>query len=33
MAWEPSKPQEELGRELLKAYDVHPRTDCSTCHR
>jgi len=33
LAWEPSKPQEELGRELLKAYDVHPRTDCSTCHR
>jgi hypothetical protein len=33
LAWEPSKPQAELGLELLKAYDIHPRTDCSTCHR
>jgi hypothetical protein len=33
LAWEPPKPQEELGPELLKAYDVHPRTDCSACHR
>jgi len=33
LAWEPAKPQDELGRELLKSYDVHPRTDCSTCHR
>lgn len=33
LAWEPSKPQQELGAELVKAYDIHPRTDCSTCHR
>ncbi len=31
--WEPSRPQRELGLELVKAYDIHPRTDCSTCHR
>jgi hypothetical protein len=33
MAWEPPADQGTLSRELLKAYDVHPRTDCSTCHR
>jgi hypothetical protein len=33
MAWEPPPNQAALGRRLLKAYDVHPRTDCSTCHR
>jgi hypothetical protein len=33
MAWEPPPNQAALGRQLLKAYDVHPRTDCSTCHR
>lgn len=33
MAWRPDGDQQTLGRELVKAYDVHPRTDCSTCHR
>jgi Cytochrome c7 and related cytochrome c/Class III cytochrome C family len=33
MAWEPPADQAGLGRQLVKAYDVHPRTDCSTCHR
>jgi hypothetical protein len=33
MAWEPPGDQHTLGLELVKAYDIHPRTDCSTCHR
>ena len=33
MGWEPAGDQLELGRELLKANDVHPQTDCDTCHR
>ncbi len=33
MTWQPPGNQLELGRKLLKAYDVHTRTDCSTCHR
>jgi Cytochrome c7 and related cytochrome c/Class III cytochrome C family len=33
MAWEALPNEAALGRQLLKAYDVHPRTDCSTCHR
>jgi Cytochrome c7 and related cytochrome c len=33
MAWESPADHAGLGQELMKAYDVHPRTDCSTCHR
>ena len=33
MTWAPQGDQIALGRELIKAYDVHTRTDCSTCHR
>jgi len=33
MGWEPAGDQVELGRELLKTNDVHPKTDCDTCHR
>ncbi len=33
MAWTPPGDQLALGRELMKAYDVHTRTDCTTCHR
>ncbi len=34
MGWQPpGGDQLALGRELLKANDVHPKTDCSTCHR
>ena len=33
LAWERPADQPDLGAELLRLYDVHPRTDCSTCHR
>lgn len=33
MAWEPDRPQRELGRELVREYDIRPGTDCWTCHR
>lgn len=33
LAWERPADQPDLGVELLRLYDVHPRTDCSTCHR
>jgi hypothetical protein len=33
MRWEPPEDQNELAATLMKAYDIHPRTDCSTCHR
>jgi hypothetical protein len=33
MRWEPPGDQHELAATLMKAYDIHPRTDCSTCHR
>ena len=33
MRWEPPDDQNELAATLMKAYDIHPRTDCSTCHR
>jgi hypothetical protein len=33
MTWVPPGNPVDLGRELLKTYDVHTRTDCSTCHR
>jgi hypothetical protein len=33
MAWESPIDQSTLGPLLVKAYDIHPRTDCSTCHR
>ena len=28
-----SKNQKKLGKDLVKAYDIHPREACSTCHR
>lgn len=31
--WQPPANQLEAGRELVKRYDVHARTSCSTCHR
>jgi hypothetical protein len=31
--WEPPAEQEEKGRELVKEYNIHTRTACSTCHR
>ncbi len=33
MGWAPEKDPAELGRELAKKYDVHARTNCTTCHR
>jgi len=33
VAWEPPADQIEKGRQLVRQYDVHPRTSCSTCHR
>jgi hypothetical protein len=33
MAWEPPPDRDGWAPALLRAYDVHPRTDCSTCHR
>jgi hypothetical protein len=33
MDWKPRRDQLELGRELLKKYDVKSLTHCSTCHR
>ena len=33
VAYEPPVDQLELGRRLVKEYDIHPRTSCSTCHR
>jgi Cytochrome c7 and related cytochrome c len=33
MEWAPTRPQADVGAELVRLYDVHPRTDCSACHR
>jgi hypothetical protein len=33
IAYEPPADQLELGRRLVKEYDIHTRTSCSTCHR
>jgi hypothetical protein len=33
LAWAPDGDQAVLGPALLKAYGVHARLDCSTCHR
>ena len=33
MDWEPTEDQRTLGARLVREYDIHTRTDCSTCHR
>jgi hypothetical protein len=33
MAWQPPADRPSLGEELAKAYDVHARINCTTCHR
>jgi hypothetical protein len=33
MNWVPSGDPDVLGRELMKANEVHTRTSCTTCHR
>lgn len=31
--WQPTESQAALGARLVKEYDIHPLTECSTCHR
>ena len=33
LRWEPPADRAALGAELAKKYDVHPRVNCTTCHR
>jgi Cytochrome c7 and related cytochrome c len=33
MGYRPSRPQSEIGPELVKAYGIQSLTSCSTCHR
>jgi len=33
MDWQPPAERVALGRNLVKQYKIHTRTDCSTCHR
>jgi hypothetical protein len=33
MGYVPADAQTAVGLRLIKEYDVHPRTDCSACHR
>jgi hypothetical protein len=33
MGYRPTKPQADLGKELVAKYNIKPNTDCSTCHR
>jgi hypothetical protein len=33
MGWQPEGDPIALERELMKRYDVHTRTSCTTCHR
>jgi len=33
MSWEPAVNRDQLGKELMEKYDVHTRTNCTTCHR
>jgi hypothetical protein len=33
MGWSPDRPRAELGRELMRQYDVRSLTSCTTCHR
>jgi hypothetical protein len=33
LEWQPPADQWEKGRELMTAYEIKRRTDCSTCHR
>jgi cytochrome c7-like protein len=33
MGYRPTRPQSELGPELIAEYKIKPSTDCSTCHR
>jgi hypothetical protein len=33
MTWVPEEDPAELGARLMKENDIHPSTDCATCHR
>ncbi len=33
MGYDPGTDRQQLGKELAQQYNIHPRTDCSTCHR
>jgi hypothetical protein len=33
MGYRPSVPQVTIGTQLVQEYDIHPSTNCSTCHR
>jgi hypothetical protein len=33
LRWQPPADRAALGAELAKKYDVHPRVNCTTCHR
>jgi hypothetical protein len=33
MGYRPQVPQSVLGPQLVKEYDIHGNTSCSTCHR
>ena len=33
LAWKADGDPAELGKQFIEKYHVHPRTDCSTCHR
>jgi len=33
MNWQPEEGQQALGRRLVRENNLHPSTDCSTCHR
>lgn len=32
MTWTPTRPAKEVGAEIARQLDVHPSTDCTTCH-
>lgn len=33
LAWVPETTAEEVGKQIREALGIHPRTNCSTCHR
>ncbi|MBK6940641.1 MAG: cytochrome c3 family protein, partial [Planctomycetes bacterium] len=33
MDWKPGEDPAALGKRLMEQNNIHPRTDCSTCHR
>jgi len=33
MSWQPDRPAEEIGREIMQARQIRPPVDCAGCHR